>query len=545
MPLPIDEPKEEVPQGEGEEVPQPTLDEMMPPLYVSNSGRMGEGETLTFQTEPNKEYYVKVTNKISIYDYQFEMIMMPGIGYSFSGTNEKEEPAQSVLPYSVNLVGKVIQADEDNYPGEMMPTKEEEMTMPTVVTSWQEEEEKRIAQLETVALPYEIGGKLEGYLQNNMDQDWYKLNTTSAGIYQFDLPTPATNIPFVELYEIAEGKDEKDKPYRYLAQVSSNRDYSSWTEIAKNTFFTGLKADKTYFLAVTPNYSTGQIPYDGYQITSKVLVGNSADAYEKNELPEDAKNFPAKGVTANFGVSNDVDTYYFTAKETATYGVNFFRTQLTKDFKNKYKPELLSPFYGYIMLTEDVNKNRKAEDTDNERSTYILNMTEDGTTTGSFKAKKGQSYFVTVYSYTESNSGLTLWPYQLNINSVNKKDEDAGSKVNKFTPSKPISMKKIHNRLFTGEASFNSGYENGDEDWFVYTAKKTEQATITLDGGNGIDGVIEVYRDGKRVVKSDYYGINDNETLQLKLTKGKYYIKVSDSQGHASFDPYALTIKLK
>ena len=142
--------------------------------------------------------------------------MMPGIAYSFSGTNEKEEPTQSVLPYSVNLVGKVIQADEDNYPGEMMPTKEEEMTMPTVVTSWQEEEEKRIAQLETVALPYEIGGKLEGYLQNNMDQDWYKLNTTSAGIYQFDLPTPATNIPFVELYEIAEGKDEKDKPYQIL-----------------------------------------------------------------------------------------------------------------------------------------------------------------------------------------------------------------------------------------------------------------------------------------------------------------------------------------
>ncbi len=395
MPLPIDEPKEEVPQGEepegegeGTEEPQPTLDEMMPPLYVSNSGRMGEGETLTFQTEPDKEYYVKVTNKISIYDYQFEMIMMPSIEYSFSGTNEKEEPAQSILPYSVNLVGKVIQADEDNYPGEMMPTKEEEMTMPTVVTSWQEEEEKRIAELETVALPYEIGGKLEGYLQNNMDQDWYKLNTTSAGIYQFDLPTPATNIPFVELYEIAEGKDEKDKPYRYLSQVSSNRDYSSWTEIAKNTFFTGLKADTTYFLAVTPNYSTGQIPYDGYQITSKVLVGNSADAYEKNDLPEDAKNFPAKGVTANFGVSNDVDTYYFTAKETATYGVNFFRTQLTKEFKNKYKPELLSPFYGYIMLTEDVNKNRKAEDTDNERSTYILNMTEDGTKQVHLKRKK-------------------------------------------------------------------------------------------------------------------------------------------------------------
>ena len=112
-------------------------------------------------------------------------------------------------------------------------------------------------------------------------------------------------------------------------------DYNSysWTEQVKNTFLTGLKANKTYFLAVNPNYSTGQIPYDGYQITSKLLVENPGDAYEENDLPEQAKNFPATGVKANFAVSNDVDTYYFTAKETATYGVNFFRTQLTNGFE--------------------------------------------------------------------------------------------------------------------------------------------------------------------------------------------------------------------
>ena len=518
----------------------------MPGLFTSNSGGIGEGETLTFQTEPGKEYYVKVTNKKSIYDYSFTTVIMPGLEYSFSGTQDKEDPFQSLLPYNVNLEAKVIQADEDNYPGDMMMTKEMEMTMPTnVVTSWQEEEEKRIAQLEEISLPYEIGAKVQGYLQNNMDQDWFKLTTTNAGIYQFDLPTPATNRPIVELYEIAEGKDEKDKPYRYLSIVSSNRDYYSWPEQIKNTFMAGLKANQTYFLSVVPNYSNGQIPYDGYEISSKLLVKNTADAYEANDKPEDAKNFPAAGVKANFSVSNDIDTYYFTAKETATYGINFFRSELTKDLKNKYKSELLNPFYGYIVITEDVNKNRKEEVTDTERATYFLNITEDGTTTGSFKMKKGKSYFVTVLGMVDSPTALTLWPYELKMNKVNTKDEDAGSKVNKFTPSKPISLKKIHNRLFTKNASFNSGYENGDEDWFVYTAKKTEQATFTLDGGKGIDGVIEVYRDGKRVAKSDYYGINDNETFQLKLTKGKYYIKVKDSQGHASFEPYTLTIKLK
>ena len=188
----------------------------------------------------------------------------------------------------------------------------------------------------------------------------------------------------------------------------------------KNTFLTGLKADKTYFLAVNPNYMTGQIPYDGYEIASKLLIKNPGDAYEENELPEQAKNFPAAGAKANFAVSNDVDTYYFTAKETATYGVKFSRASLTTDLKNKYSQELLSPFYGYMMITEDVNKNRKAEETDYERTMYILNMTENGTTTGSFKAKKGQSYFVTVNSMIESSARLTLWPYQLNIQSVAK-----------------------------------------------------------------------------------------------------------------------------
>ena len=128
---------------------------------------------------------------------------------------------------------------------------------------------------------------------------------------------------------------------------------------------------------------------------------------------------------------------------------------------------------------------------------------------------------------------------------MNKKDEDAASKVKNNTPSKPLVLKKNNNKLYTGKASFNAGYENGDEDWFSYTAKTTEQATFTLNAGVGIDGVIEVYRNGKRVAKSDYYGKNDNEIVSINLTKGKYYIKVRDAQGHTSFNPYTLTVKLK
>ena len=49
---------------------------------TANSGGIGEGETLSFQTEPGKEYYVKVTNKISVYDYKLEDLLSNPTGYS-------------------------------------------------------------------------------------------------------------------------------------------------------------------------------------------------------------------------------------------------------------------------------------------------------------------------------------------------------------------------------------------------------------------------------------------------------------------------------
>ena len=47
---------------------------------------------------------------------------------AFYGTIEEKEPAQSALPYSVNLVGKVIPADEDNYSGDdVHPQKQRQL----------------------------------------------------------------------------------------------------------------------------------------------------------------------------------------------------------------------------------------------------------------------------------------------------------------------------------------------------------------------------------------------------------------------------------
>lgn len=529
-----------LPSGETEEVNP----EDVSPLSSSNTGGYGASETVTFQTEPNKEYYLKVTSKSSFADMDIFQL--------FSGFYGSE-PRQSALPYGVNLVGKTIPEDEDNFSGYESSDDDLVSVINTntgskisIISALESlDDSDLISQLETVALPYQLGGSAQGYLQNTEDQDWFKVNLTTNGVYKFNIPTPTSNIPYVTLFEVVKDKDENGKEYQFLSTVATNEDWYSWDEWITNNFMASLEKDKTYYMSISPNPETGQIPYDGYQITSKLLAENPGDKYENNNGPENAKDFPKNGVTANFGTTNDVDSYYFTAPKSAVYGVKFSRTTLTSALKAKYPKELLAPFYGYIEISEDVNNNRKLDEQDMDRTSYILNMTEDGTTTGSFEAKKGKSYFVTTYASIDSMAGLTLWPYQLKINAVNKVDEDAKSKITKNKPSKPLKLKKNSSKSYSATGYFNAGYENGDSDWYVYKSTKTNQVTLSLDAGKEIDGVIEVYRNGKRVAKSDIYEQGDKEILNLKMKKGTYYVKVRDSKGRASIDSYKLSLKLK
>ncbi|HWI46761.1 MAG TPA: S8 family serine peptidase [Rummeliibacillus sp.] len=535
--FPTDENGKEIPLGEN-------TDEVYP-KFSSNTSGMSVGETLMFQTEPNKEYYLKVTNTSSFSEFNILQLLFG----NFGGIGVKE-PAASAIPYSVSLEGKAIPEDEDSFNDSSSSREETEVNIignNMTVTSNQETSDfaKQIEQLDSDARSYQLGGSAMGYLQNTSDQDWFKLTPTSDGIYQFNLPTPSKNVPNVSLYEIVTEEGEDGKPYQYLSPVATNEDWSSMDDWIKDNFVASLKANKKYYLSVSPNYDVFQIPYDGYQITSKLLVSNPSDKYEENDKPEQAKTFPTTGVTANFATANDVDSYYFTAPKDSIYGVKFSRAELTSSLKAKYPKELLVPFYGVMQISEDVNKNHKLDEQDIDRSSYILNITEDGTNTGSFEAKKGKSYFVIAYSSIDSMAGITLWPYQLKINAVNKQDEDAKSKITKNKPSKPLKLKKNSSKSYSATGFFNSGYENGDSDWFVYDSKTANQVTLTLDAGKEIDGVIEVYRNGKRVTKSDIYEQGDKEIVSLKMNKGTYYVKVRDSKGRASIDPYKLSLKIK
>lgn len=536
--FPTDENGQEIPIGENTEG--------APPLFSSNTGGTSAGETLMFQTEPNKEYFLKVSNKSSFSDFNIFQLLFGNFG-----SIGVKEPASSSIPYNVSLEGKAIPEDEDSFNDSSFSDGESTTVNVignnVIVSSTQDttDNAKQIAQLDSDARSYQLGGSATGYLQNTSDQDWFKLTPTSDGIYQFNLPTPSKNVPNVSLYEIVTEEGEDGKTYQYLSTVATNEDWYSMDDWIKDHFVASLKANKKYYLSVSPNYNDFQIPYDGYQITSKLLVNNPSDKYEENDKPEQAKTFPTTGVTGNFATANDIDSYYFTAPKDSVYGVKFSRAELTSTLKEKYPKELLAPFYGIIQISEDVNKNHKLDEQDMDRTSYILNLTESGTNTGSFEAKKGKSYFVTVFGQIDTMAGITLWPYQLKINAVNKQDEDAKSKVTKNKPSKPLKLKKNSSKSYSATGYFNTGYEDGDSDWYVYNSKKSNQVSISLDAGKEIDGVIEIYHNGKRVVKSDIYEQGDKEIVSLKMGKGTYYVKVRDSRGRASIDPYKLSLKIK
>ena len=497
-------------------------EEAIPALYMSNNGGVGEGESLYFMSEPEKEYYVSVTSKQMSYENSYG-----GDDFFFVEYGEMEA-GQSMLPFTVKMDSKLMPEDEDGYSAD--GEEEEGVT-----------EEDIIAGIDASARPYQIGESAEGYIQSDSDQDWYKFVPEENGIYQFDIPSPKKDLPSVWINEVVEYVNEEDgKTYQYLSTIASNIDYSGWDLKFTDKLFAGLKAGKTYYLAAGE-----RINFDPYKITSKLTVKSTQDQYEDNDKPEDAKNLPASGVAeGNFGFANDVDTFYLAPNKTAIYSAKFERKEIPNSLK-EFPNELLQPIYAFIQITEDTNGNHKMDSEEMDKTIVFMNLIESGVNYGSFKAEKEKKYFITIQGLVDSSSGISLWPYKFTAAPVKQNDEDAGSKVKNNTPSKPLNLKKAKIKSYSAKGYLNAGVGEGDEDWYVFKAAKKETATISFAAGDEIDGVIEVYKNGKRVAKSDLYALADPELLSLNLTKGTYYIKVRDVKGNASINPYTLDVNLK
>ena len=212
---------------------------------------------------------------------------------------------------------------------------------------------------------------------------------------------------------------------------------------------------------------------------------------------------------------------------------------------NKYPKELLSDVYGVAIVYEDVNKNRKLDDTDSQYATIIAkSLTTNSTTNyGSFKVTKGKNYIIQFIGLIDGPQPLSLVPYKATVAPVNTKA--AGSAVKNNVPTKPLKLKKVNAKTWTATGQLNSKVTNGDQDWYVFDVKKAFNGYITMENGKEIDGVISLYQNGKRIQYSDNYGAGQAETMPIHLKKGKYYIKVNDYYGNSTIKPYTLKVQSK
>jgi cell wall-associated protease len=522
-----------------------SLEDQIQPMVLADAKGKSEGEILSFVAEPGLKYVVKISNKpTNRYYGPYEMYMGYGI--------DSSKAVASTIPYKLKVEGKVLPNDEDNYPvvGEVPMEGGQELTQETIINKlntyqsahdpWMEE---YLSRIQSVARPYNIGDSSTGYIQYLGDEDWFQVRPSQTGIYELDLKS-GDGLPILEVYQLVTQKDILGNEYTFFNVIGTNIQYG-WSNVTiGQKLYTGLKANENYYIKASTNWVNNQIPFESYEFSSKLFIDNPQDQYEDNNEFENAQNLPGMIFEGNFAMPNDQDIFYYQANSDQIYGVKMERSPLTPQL-SKYPKELISPFYGQIVIYEDTNKNRKVDGNETLTLQLINKSSYTGNTYGSFRTEKGKNYILSISGYTESYTPLTLMPYKVTIGKINNKDEDVASKVVNGKPTKPIAFNKVNPNLWEQTAYFNSGIGYGDEDWFVFTLDRDRSGVIKLESPIEIDGKIELYQNGKRIHTADFYPEGDPEVLSTSLKKGTYHIKVTSKFGYASLSSYKLKVYMK
>jgi hypothetical protein len=524
--------------------------EPISPMFVGNNGRTGEGDSVTFSAEAGGNYVLRVSNKGVNYFGIWEFLM------GFDTNTNNNENASSLIPYGIEIIGKILPEDEDTFPQSLyedMPAEgkiaEEKLSMrlasiqAAAMDPYIEEQNKYINKLLTGSRPYKVTEKATGYLQNSEDEDHFLIEADETAIFAFMLNNSEGKLPMMEISKVVEEKDEEGNPVLYLNYIGSNVEWL-WEGVnTSNKVYTGLRKGEKYLISLRSNYfgEGDSFSFEPYNLTAKKVVENPEDKYENNDSLKNVKNLPAASFTGKFSMPYDIDAFYYQAKATGVKGISMEAGKITKELSAKYSKELLIPFHGIALIIPDLDNDRTIDD--NEiNALHFIEKGFLGYAYGSFKAEKGKNYFIVLDSYFQSNVPLTLIPYTFTMQDMNRKDEDSGTIIKNNVSSKPLKMVKASSVLSTATGYFNAGIQNGDADWYQFDANKDGAYMIKLETGKEIDGKIVVFKNGKVVAKSDIYLQGDNETLVVNLKKGKYQIKVADSNGNASLKPYTLKV---
>jgi type VII secretion-associated serine protease mycosin len=513
------------------------------PAYYSNKAGKSEGERLTFMAMPQMEYLIKISNKVENYFGMYDFFM------NFGMLEEEQVPESSLVPYQLKIEGKTLPPDEDMFPLVMKEQAEgkqlDQQRQAIEGTTKSEEEIDYLEMIKNGSRPYEIGNEAGGYLQMFEDEDWFAVKPQETGIYEFALSKNDASIPMMEIYKIQEEKDRNGVTVKYLYPIGSNVQWGWYDALLNEKFITGLKKDETYYIKLNVDYFSGNISFDPYKFHSKLILKNPQDQYEDNDSLENVKNLPSSVVEGNFAMPDDQDVFYFESKSSGVYGVSIERKAVDQKWKSKYPKELINPFYGFAVVIEDVNKNRKLDEKEYDRIQYIDRGVSNGTTFGSFKAEKNKNYIIVVFGYVDGSVPLTLLPYKLTLGPVNQDDEDKGSVVKNNIPSKPLGLKKVNSKQLKASGYLNAGVPYGDEDWYVLKLDKDMKGKMEFTAGAEVDGVVSIYKNGEHIVTADYYPEGDGEVLYFHLKKGTYHIKVRDTFGNTTLTPYNLNIQFQ
>ncbi|MBW7652303.1 S8 family serine peptidase [Anoxybacillus sp. ST4] len=513
------------------------------PIASANNNGMSRGETLTFEAYPDVQYVLETSSEPSLAFYMMS-------SYPMMSSSQTNEGKGSAIPYTLTADAITLPPDEDHYPArEPMPSGEEAIQQAEKLKettrkpndtfiiiddgNWSYFEKEQVQQIKQQARDYNVGDRIEAFIQFSYDQDMYRVTVPKTAIYQFAFETPDDMMPSAVLFEYDEKKDDLI-PVNYFWPFDwmSGKKQTNWTLI--------LEEGKTYYMSVQNDYY--QPIADPYVITSKKLIDASKDVNENNNEPILATVVQVnESKTGNFVLPEDVDYYYYKHRE--ANGVLTFYAKPSK-INASLPKELRGTFIPIVSVVEDTNGNMTIDEDEYGKAVtfFPTGFSPLYDVNGSFRAKKNVGYFFIMNGLMWD--GLSLQSYNFGIQSLNKKDEDAASMMKNNVPSKPLALTK------KGNVYEASGYMNvvdyGDKDAYKFVVDRDGTFTFKLNVPGTMDGVMSIFDAKGRIVQSyDNYGEGDAEIATLSLKKGTYYVVVEEALARPNANPYTLSITKK
>jgi hypothetical protein len=513
------------------------------PIALGNNNGMSRGETLTFEAYPGVEYVLEVSSEPSLAFYTM-------FSYRMMSSSQTNEGKGSAIPYTLTADAITLPPDEDHYPArEPMPSEEEAIQQAEKLKetarkpndtfiiiddgNWSYFEKEQVQQIKQQARDYNVGDRIEAFIQFSYDQDMYRVTVPKTAIYQFAFETPDDMMPSAVLFEYDEKKDDLI-PVNYFWPFDwmSGKKQTNWTLI--------LEEGKTYYMSVQNDYY--QPVADPYVITSKKLIDAPKDVNENNNEPILATVVQVnESKTGNFVLPEDVDYYYYKHRE--ANGVLTFYAKPSK-INDSLPKELRGTLIPIVSVVEDTNGNMTIDEDEYGKAVtfFPTGFSPLYDVNGSFRAKKNVGYFFIVNGLMWD--GLSLQSYNFGIQSLTQKDEDAASMMKNNVPSKPLALTK------KGNVYEARGYMNvvdyGDKDAYKFVVDRDGTFTFKLNVPGTMDGVMSIFDAKGRIVQSyDNYGEGDAEIATLSLKKGTYYVVVEEALARPNANPYTLSITKK